>query len=94
MSIIVASEEVVEDNCYGPSSYSLIVKFALLRSTSDMSLISVGPPSRSRIPSKYKIWILYPIMHLEGACNNLAIERSTMCSNLTRHEINKKLKRH
>jgi hypothetical protein len=41
ISIIVASEEVVEYNCYGPSSYSFIVKFALLRSMSYMSLISV-----------------------------------------------------
>jgi glutamine amidotransferase PdxT len=50
MSIIVASEEVVEDNYYGRSSCSLIVKFALLRCMSDMSLILVRAPSISRKP--------------------------------------------
>jgi hypothetical protein len=52
MSTIVASEEAVEDNYYGPSSCSLIVKFALLRSMSDMSLILVREPSTFTKPPK------------------------------------------
>jgi hypothetical protein len=60
MSIIGASEQVVKDNCCGPLYVSLIIKFAFLGSMSDMFLLWVRAPTKSRKPQKVEKSDLVP----------------------------------
>jgi hypothetical protein len=85
-----ASEEVVEDNCCGPSSFSWTVKFALLGSMSDITLKWVRAPSRSRRPPKVENEVSNLIMHLEVACKNSVKDIPTMSSYFKWHDNKKR----